>query len=266
MDANVYPLKMRRPKIISATMCRFATMMFPRRQRRRHRICSPDHPLPRPEPHLREIAEACQKVYKDAHIQGGAMDVDVRFDVLENPRELLVTFRGSESIRDWLINMFAFMVRYDKCKVHAGFLASWCSIDLQVVDAIDKHMNSPDAGLKGVIVAGHSLGSAMATLCALDLHRVRPQYSVRMTTFAGPKVGDRTFADRLSCVEPLTICHEGDIVPKLPVFSLIARSLYHPCIGNITYTAPAKCRSFISRHRIEGFLETVKTIPCTDDS
>jgi pimeloyl-ACP methyl ester carboxylesterase len=192
------------------------------------------------------------------------MDVEVRLDALTSPNELLVTFRGSESVRDWLINMLAMMVRYDDCMVHAGFLASWCSIDLQVVDAIDKHMANSETKLDGIIVAGHSLGSAMATLCALDLRRVRPQYKVRLTTFAGPRVGDNALVKKLEVLQPMTICHHGDFVPRLPVFSLLARSLYEPC-GLVTYTPPPQCKNLVSKHRMLGLLDTVNAISATQD-
>lgn len=220
-------------------------------------VTSPDAPLPRPEPHLTEIAHACQTVYGDAHIEHGVMDVEVRFDELSEPSELLVTFRGSESVRDWLVNMCAMMVYYDECMIHAGFLASWCSVDLQVIDAIDKIMNR--TGMNDIVVAGHSLGGAMASLCALDLKRVRPQYNVRLTTFAGPKVGNAAFAKQLVVLKPLTICHFGDVVPKLPVFSVLARSIYRPSKRSV-YAAPKHCKHFIARHHMSSYIETVDEI------
>lgn len=222
-------------------------------------IYKPGQPLPRSEPHIKEVAHACRKVYKEAHIEGGAMSVEVRLDQLTEPNELLVTFRGSESVRDWLINMCAMMVRYDDFMVHAGFLASWCSVDLQVVDAIDKHMAESEVKPDGIIVAGHSLGSAMATLCALDLLRVRPQYKVRLTTFAGPRVGNEAMTRKLQELQPLTICHHGDFVPFLPIFSLLARSLYQPC-GLVTYSPPSQCKNFVNKHRMAGFVDTVDAI------
>jgi len=216
--------------------------------------------LPREEPRLVEIASACKRVYREAHIDGGVMDAQVRLDELSDPNELLVTFRGSESVRDWLVNMFAFMVGYDGCKVHAGFLACWCSVDLQVVDAIDKVMRraEPEPPQR-IVIAGHSLGSAMATLCALDLRRVRPQYDVRLTTFAGPRVGDSAFAARLRDLNPMTICHFGDVVPSLPRFSVIARSTYSPC-GLVKFAPPETCKNFIDKHRMDGFLLTADAI------
>ena len=253
-----------RPRPLSKLTCQVLSAMCAFR-RKKLNICKLDQPFPRPEPHFKEVADACKKVYKEAHIEGGAMSVEVRLDVLTNPSELLVTFRGSESVRDWLINMFAMMVRYDDFMVHAGFLASWCSVDLQVVDAIDKYMQNLDAKLDGIVVAGHSLGSAMATLCALDLHRVRPQYKVRLTTFAGPRVGNYAMTKRLAALQPMTICHHGDFVPLLPVFSLLARSLYIP-YGHVIYSPPSNCKNFIKKHRMDGYLGTVDAIQAAHEA
>ena len=219
----------------------------------------PTQSLPRDEPHLLKVASKCKEVYQDAHIEGGVMDTEVRFDALDHPNELLVTFRGSESAKDWLVNMCAMMVRYDGCMVHAGFLASWCSVDLQVVDAIDKYMRNTDLNLGGIVVAGHSLGSAMATLCAYDLTRVRPQYQVRLTTFAGPRVGDAAFANKIMKVNPLTIQHTGDIVPSVPKVSILARRRYKPC-GLALYDAPRSYRNFVSKHRMTAYIETVERL------
>lgn len=44
-------------------------------------------------------------------------------------------------------------------------------------------------------VIGHSMGAAMATLCALDLRfRLAPTADVRVYTFGSPRVGNAVFA------------------------------------------------------------------------
>ena len=222
---------------------------------------------PSDEPHLEEIARCCKRVYTENDISGGAFDVETRFDVVGDSadKDLIVTFCGSESWRDWTVNSCLTMVKYaDDCHVHAGFLSAWSSVDLQVVDRIDQLMRNHKQ-VRRIVVAGHSLGSAMATLCAFDLIRVRPQYDVRLTTFAGPRVGDKVFADKVcQTLRPLTLCHRGDMVPAIPRFSLVARRWFHPC-GQVFMAAPKRCWNLVDRHLMHAYCETVDAMADTPD-
>ncbi len=66
-------------------------------------------------------------------------------------------------------------------------------------------------------VAGHSLGSALATLCALDI-AANTTYPVVLYTLASPRVGDLTFKNLFDHVVPNTyrIANRLDMVPKVP--------------------------------------------------
>jgi hypothetical protein len=69
-----------------------------------------------------------------------------------------------------------------------------------------------------VVVAGHSLGGALATLLVADLTAttaLKPQ----AWTFASPKVGDATFAARYGALSTVSwrIYNQVDVVPYFPV-------------------------------------------------
>ena len=53
--------------------------------------------------------------------------------------------------------------------VHSGFLAAYDSVKQQVFSLIDAATGSGDKGTWRVLVTGHSLGGALATLAAYEL-------------------------------------------------------------------------------------------------
>jgi hypothetical protein len=69
-----------------------------------------------------------------------------------------------------------------------------------------------------VFVAGHSLGGALAQLCALDLRLSARLPDVRLTTFGAPRVGNAVFARWLdAAVGPhARFTHARDVVPSVP--------------------------------------------------
>ncbi len=104
----------------------------------------------------------------------------------------------------------------------------------QVAALLQRHTPPPPPGTgaqlvaapeKSLVVTGHSLGSALATLYAMKNAAQRAQTSASafpnvtdLYTFASPRVGDGTFAaafDKLA-ITSWRIINEMDIVPKLP--------------------------------------------------
>lgn len=73
--------------------------------------------------------------------------------------------------------------------MHAGFLAQY--------EALRAHLHPYILGRHGdlhdIVVAGHSLGSALATMFAIDVVRSLPQAHVPCYAFACPRVGDAAF-------------------------------------------------------------------------
>lgn len=69
-----------------------------------------------------------------------------------------------------------------------------------------------------VTVAGHSLGSALATLLALDLAVHTHELPLTLYTLASPRVGDRTFQQIFEHTVPnaFRVANRIDIVPKVP--------------------------------------------------
>ena len=83
--------------------------------------------------------------------------------------------------------------------VHEGFSDAYESVRPQILTVL--HQLARDgAGDYNVVVAGHSLGAALATLAAVDLvcgdpgdHRADPWGNISMYNYGSPRVGDVDF-------------------------------------------------------------------------
>jgi triacylglycerol lipase len=73
-------------------------------------------------------------------------------------------------------------------------------------------------GVKRIAICGHSLGAALAVLCAADMQAAFPDRQVEVILFGCPRVGNRNFCEHYNRVVPNTLRVENgnDIVTKVP--------------------------------------------------
>lgn len=137
--------------------------------------------------------------------------------VMESTDRIIVAFRGTSSTTDWMANARARQVKYkyvrDAGWTHCGFTDIYSSLRAAVraaLSALPKH--------KTLYVTGHSLGGALATLCALDVAVNTAFDSPRVYTYGSPRVGDpafaKTFSSTIGCSH--RIANQYDVVPHLP--------------------------------------------------
>ncbi len=105
-----------------------------------------------------------------------------------------MSFRGSQDIKNWLINLQTTRTSYPACKdcsVHAGFYSGYLMVqkyvNAEVSDLLAKY---PKAR---IMVTGHSLGGALAILAAMDLHTALSHQEMEIYTFGQPRVGNYEF-------------------------------------------------------------------------
>lgn len=151
-----------------------------------------------------------------------AADTDTEGLVASGNRCVTVAFRGTESARDLLTDID---VKPDKvafsgrdCRVHGGFWQAYQSVSTQVLELLAESLA---AHPRPVYVVGHSLGGALATLCALQLRSERPGMegdALRVYTFGSPRVGHGDFAELYDEQVPHTyrVINHRDVVPTAP--------------------------------------------------
>jgi predicted lipase len=140
---------------------------------------------------------------------------------------ILVVFRGtkSSSLSNWVHNLMTSKTRVkypnmpDDAAVHDGFYRSWTRSILQkeVITAV-RAIRLERGTRVPVVVIGHSLGGALATLCAAELVTVYNLTVVRLYTFGCPRVGNARFVEALQSTNLVNtrVTHDRDVVPSVP--------------------------------------------------
>ena len=108
---------------------------------------------------------------------------DTECFVASTPEAVVVAFRGTQQPADWLINLNAAWTRAPFGDVHRGFYFALQSVRSPIEDAL----NEAGARRKKVILTGHSLGGALATIGAAQWYGEFPIRGVY--TFGQPAVG-----------------------------------------------------------------------------
>jgi hypothetical protein len=145
-------------------------------------------------------------------------DTQVWIFVDEDKEEMVIAFRGSDSLGDLLTNLCIIPSKFMKVGgwVHSGYLASYQAVRNQLFYYITKHIRK---GGKKLSICGHSLGGVCASLCALEMS-ILTNLDVRCYSFGAPPGGDPQFCSQLAIHVPqyYRIVHNQDFAPTLPMF------------------------------------------------
>ena len=139
--------------------------------------------------------------------------------------QILVAFRGSANIQNWIEDFNFELVPYsgcNGCEVHVGFLEDYRVIEekvnSKVAELIKEHPSAT------ILATGHSLGGALSAIGGLRL-RQKFNKQVDVHNFGCPRVGNAAMAQYISSRTNslYRVVHHKDIVPHLPPESY----LYH---------------------------------------
>lgn len=167
------------------------------------------------------------------HFHESTTDIWGYVGVHAERREVLVVFRGSSSFKNWVYNLYFSMTSVPwklesfglaNPTLHEGFLLAYESVSSTVAREVQRLLGShPQYAVR---VVGHSLGGALATLCAMELNDlVRHRAKVRLTTFESPRVGNDDFARLLrihfpNAMDRIRVTNGRDVVVRLPPYLL----------------------------------------------
>lgn len=194
------------------------------------------------------LAKASRLIYQDMRYVteiSDLWDIDIRnnFRYFNNKQRdtqafifrtdecIVLAFRGSQEIRDWYTNFNTqlrnFTIRKAgkttlssyKGHVHTGFFLGWASIERAVLAQIQRWQNEAEGqALPPLLVTGHSLGGALATMAAASLNENGINVA-GLYTFGQPRVGDLTFTRQLNRNldgKVFRFINNNDVVPHIP--------------------------------------------------
>jgi len=143
---------------------------------------------------------------------------DTRVHITDLGSYVIVAVKGTDSLREWLLDAEAWMrplyLHQDEFgRVHSGFYEAYQAVADRVDAALVK-IGKP------VIFTGHSLGGAIAVLLAHLYTRVNDATTLKgVYTFGQPRVGDGQFSSNCKAnfgSRHFRFVDELDIVTRLP--------------------------------------------------
>lgn len=112
----------------------------------------------------------------------------------------LLGFRGTENTRDWMSDFNVVRVHMETKNVsmetsplvHYGFIRQYRTLD----NAINENIRTmiQEKNISRLHITGHSLGGALASIAAIQLHHEFPEIDIHCYTFGSPRPGDKSFA------------------------------------------------------------------------
>lgn len=135
---------------------------------------------------------------------------------------VLIVFRGTQGLRDWLSNLDLLPMKLPMGRVHRGFHEQFATVQASIEAIVHADSNTE------IMLAGHSLGGAIATIAAAKWNKT---YRIKaLYTFGQPAVGNDVFADSMGNnyqSNYYRFVNDADVVARVPPGYTHAGQLYH---------------------------------------
>ena len=139
---------------------------------------------------------------------------DTQLFVAQSPSAILVAFRGTQQIKDWLTNLDSMLLKVPLGEVHRRFYEA-----LQLVwPNIDHTIKTYSDNSQKIWFTGHSLGGALAMLAA-SMFLDKPEQLGGLYTFGQPRIGNEAFTKNFDVnlkSKTYRFVNNNDIVPRVP--------------------------------------------------
>ena len=208
-----------------------------------------------------ELAEKAYSEAKDINFRALGLDLvkwiehkksDTQgFIAIDSNDVVYLVWRGSSSKKDFQndasVQKFPFIEPGEK--IHIGFKSSWEAIR----DLVYKTLKGLDR-IESIVVCGHSLGGAVATLSAYAIHKELGIEKIECCTIGSPRVGNKKFKENYnsSPIKTLRIVHHNDVVTRSPKFG------YHHVNDELRIDDNGNV--IVPKYNLERILKFIKSI------
>ena len=222
-----------------------------------------------------KASQAARDVYSKVHRMNGIPDQKATSfsgmdnEYLEGPRYLtrfypekkmvVLSFRGTKSkvdvLHDFQIGQVILKGVASWGRVHKGFIKYYETVERDIRSLMVKS----SMNLRQLVVTGHSLGGAVATIAAALLAHEFSSFRVTCITFGSPRVGDRPFREWYSTyvANSFRFVNANDIVVHAPH----SHKYVHVCPALILNGHGLETQDkTVSRARLSGVLLGIKDI------
>ncbi len=144
--------------------------------------------------------------------------------VAATPDTLLVTFRGTAGLRDWLSDLNTFSTTASYGSLHRGFYFAFQAVK----SSLEQVMRNIGTDNRMLVLTGHSLGGALATVAAAEWatsFKIRSVY-----TYGQPRVCKSDTASHIQtklASKFFRIVNDDDIVTRVPPGYTHVGKLFH---------------------------------------
>jgi pimeloyl-ACP methyl ester carboxylesterase len=191
-------------------------------------------------PLIRRLADYSNYAYRNHTASDNATDAQALISPVNDG--IVVAFRGSSSPQDFLqdakfdMEALAYLclragsTEPSAVRVHRGFLEDFDALNVAIVSQVRTWLQNLKRNITPqpkIYITGHSLGGALAVLCAFEF--ARQHLPVRaVVTFGQPRVGNAAFRDLYNAAP--VIADDGDI--HSPCFARLGDLTYHVINAN----------------------------------